>query len=72
MKIKVNGEDHEVDGDVNYDDIFSFAHPGKEIRKGASVTYLWKGDGDNARQGILAGDKSVMPAEGMVFNCYFT
>lgn len=59
---------------VTYDNIFYLAHPDYRgvAPNGASITYRWRGEGDNTREGIITKDKSIYADSGMIFNCYFT
>lgn len=77
MKIIINGTETDYDDPtISYDDVVAFV----AICEGwmpplplLSVTYSWKGDGDNRREGILAPkDKPIKPAPGISFSAYRT
>lgn len=76
-KINVNGTDHDHDGEtVSYDDIatiVAFEERWQPPLPLLSVTYLWKGDGDIKREGIISpASEPIAAAEGMRFSAYHT
>lgn len=74
--ITINGTETVHNGEsLSYDDVAAFValeHRWQPPLPLLSITYVWKGDGDNGREGILSPGKQIKVADGMRINAYHT
>lgn len=72
MRITINGKDYCREKlQITYEEVVKQVF-GKVPDTPMTVTYHWRGDGDNKRSGIIGLEDSIDVADGMIISAYDT
>lgn len=72
MNIAINGKQHPIEkSTISYDEVLTQAY-GKIPDPLITITYYWRGEGDNKRTGIISPGQTINIAEGMAISACYT